>query len=90
MFMVAILDFVGSNFVYFWLYPLDSCSIIILDPKNLGLHIKIINIANIHLALHPFEMFMAAILDFVGSHFVYFWLYQLDSCFVIILDPKNL
>ena len=70
----SILNFVGSHFVYFWLYPLNSCFIVILDPKKLWLLIKIINVANIHSALHPFEMFMAAILDFVGSHIVYFWL----------------
>ena len=82
--------FCWKLFVYFWLYPLDSCSIAILDSKKLWWHITIINVANIHSAFHPFEMFMAAIFDFVGSHFVYFWLCQLDSCSIVILYLKNL
>ena len=90
MFMVAILDFVESHFVYVWLYSLDSCYILILDLKNLWLHITIITVAIIHSELQPFQIPLAAILDFVGSHFVYFWLYLLDSCSVVILDLKNL
>ena len=73
---------------YFWLYPLDSCSIVILDPKNLWLHIKIITVTIIHSELQPFQILLATILDFVGSHFVYFWLYPLHSCSNIILPQK--
>ena len=43
--------------------------------------------ANINSVLPPSEMFMAAI-DFVGSHFVYFWLFPLDSCSIVFLAQK--
>ena len=88
--LAAILDFVGNHFVYFWLYLLDKCSILILDPKKLWLHSKIITVSIINTEIQPFQISLVAILDFVGSHFVYFWFFSLDSCSIVILDPKNL
>ena len=77
-----------SSSFRFILDGLGNCSVVSLYLQNPTEH------ENYKGSMHTFEItvllnFMAAILDFSGSHFVSFLSGLLDNCSVVVLDPKK-